>query len=59
MHVAVCVFKDRFSERLRRAEVGEVAQFSMSPDKPLDYAAFLVERRRFMAEKIRQWVEGL
>lgn len=27
--------------------------------EPLDYDAFLVERRRLMAEKIRQWVEVL
>lgn len=28
-------------------------------DTPLDYDAFLVERRRLMAEKIRQWVKVL
>jgi hypothetical protein len=27
--------------------------------EPVDYEAFLVERRRLMAEKIRQWVEVL
>jgi hypothetical protein len=27
--------------------------------EPLDYDAFLVERRLLMAEKIRQWVEVL
>ncbi len=32
---------------------------SLLDGEPLDYDAFLVERRRLMAEKIRQWVEVL
>ena len=32
---------------------------SLLDGEPVDYEAFLVERRRLMAEKIRQWVEVL
>ena len=32
---------------------------SLLDGEPLDYDAFLVERRRLMAEKIRQWVAVL
>lgn len=32
---------------------------SLLDGEPMDYDAFLVERRRLMAEKIRQWVEVL
>jgi hypothetical protein len=32
---------------------------SLLDGEPLDDAAFLVERRRLMADKIRQWVEVL
>ena len=32
---------------------------SLLDGEPLDYDTFLVERRRLMAEKIRQWVAVL
>jgi hypothetical protein len=32
---------------------------SLLDEGPVDYEAFLMERRRLMAEKIRQWVEVL
>ena len=47
------------AEELRANLVMNSLPTSLLDGEPLDYDAFLVERRRLMAEKIRQWVEVL
>ena len=46
-------------EELRANLVLNCLPTSLLDGEPLDYDAFLVERRRLMAEKIRRWVEVL
>jgi hypothetical protein len=46
-------------EDLRANLVMNCLPTSLLDGEPLDYEAFLVERRRLMAEKIRQWVAVL
>jgi hypothetical protein len=47
------------AEELRANLVMNCLPMSLLDGEPLDYVAFLVERRRLMAEKIRQWVAVL
>jgi hypothetical protein len=46
-------------EELKANLVMNCLPTSLLDGEPLDYDAFLVERRRLMADKIRQWVEVL